>query len=142
MFWKKITIRDQERALVVKNGRFQGIFLPGEYRVFAAPGVSLEIERHNLRDLVFRSRWANYLAQERPEIVEQHFTRVKTSDAEVAMVYVDGELFSVMTPGRSILFWRGAAEVRAEIVEVIAAEAEVPSGMLETLEEMVNVPDM
>jgi regulator of protease activity HflC (stomatin/prohibitin superfamily) len=137
MLWKRIVVGDQERVLVAKNGRFKGIFLPGEYRVFVAPGVSLEVEKHNVRDLVFRSTWADYLAQERLEVAERYFTRVETNDVQVAMVYVDGKLFSVLHPAKRVLYWRGAAEVKAEVVDVIA-EPEVPSEMLSALERLAR----
>lgn len=133
MLWKRIVVGDQERVLMAKNGRWKGIFLPGEYRVFAAPGVCLETEKHNVRDLVFRSKWADYLVKEQPQIAERHFTLVETSERQVGMVYVDGRLFTVLTPAKRVLFWRGQAEVRAELVEVIA-EPEVTSEMLVALE--------
>jgi hypothetical protein len=139
MFWKRIVVGDKERILVAKNGRFQGIFPAGTYRFFVLPGVSLEIERHDINDLVFRSRWATYLAEERPDIVEQHFTRVETNDVQVAMVYVNSELFSVLTPGRRTLFWRGAADVRAEMVDVIGDE-ELSGEALEMLEAAAGWP--
>ena len=121
MLWKRIIVGDQERALITENGRFGGILAPGEYRLVAKPGVSLDVEKHNVRDLVFQSTWADYLAKERPDVAERHFTRVETNHLQVAMVYVDGMLFQVMLPAKRMLFWRGAAAVTAEVVNVIDA---------------------
>lgn len=137
MFWKTIIIGEQERAVVARNGRFKGIFLPGRYRIFAAPGVSLEVEKHSVRDIVFRSKWADYLAGERPEVAERYFTRVETNDVQVAMVYLNGELFSVLTPAKRMLYWRGPAEVRVEIVEVIT-EPELEDEVLRTFERVIE----
>jgi hypothetical protein len=119
MLQKRIIVDDQERALITKNGCFGGILAPGEYRLTTMPSVSLDVEKHNVRDLVFQSVWADYLAKERPEVAERHFTRVETNDLQVAMVFVDGKLFKVMLPAKRLLFWRGAAEVTAEVVNVI-----------------------
>lgn len=138
MLWKRIAVRDEERALVAKNGRFKGIYLPGEYRIFAAPGVSLEIEKHYVRDVAFRSDWSGYLIEERPEIVERYFTRVETNDTQVAMVYVDGKLFSILMPAKRMLFWRGRAEVAAEVIDIIG-EPEIPRPMLAALERVVDI---
>jgi hypothetical protein len=135
MLWKRIIVGDQERALISKNGRFGGIFTPGEYRLFTTPGVSLDVEKYNVRELVFQSTWADYLAKERPDIAERHFTRVETNDLQVAMVYVDRKLFKVMLPAKRLLFWRGAAEVTAEVVNVID-EPEVPAQKLPALERL------
>jgi hypothetical protein len=121
MLWKQIIVGDQERALITKNGRFGGILAPGEYRLVTKPGVSLDVEKHNVRDLVFQSTWAEYLAEERPDVAERHFTLVETNHLQVAMVYVDGMLFQVMLPAKRMLFWRGAAAVTAEVVNVIDA---------------------
>lgn len=71
MFWQRVVVRDRERLLIAKNGRFERILLPGEYRIRVAPYVSFEREKHNIGDLVFRSSWADYLLRMRPEVVDQ-----------------------------------------------------------------------
>jgi len=129
MFWKRIVISNQERVLVAKNGRFGGIMLPGEYRMFVAPGVSLELERHDIGKLVFESVWADYVANQRPKVVKRHFTLVETNDRQVAMIYVNGRLFKVLTPAKRLLFWRGPAEVTAELIDVIADPGNPPENV-------------
>ncbi len=119
MLSKRIIVGEHERALISKNGRFGGILAPGEYRLFILRGVSMNVEKYNVRDLVFQSAWGDYLAEERPEVVERYFTRIETNDLQVAMIYVDGQLFKVMLPAKRLLFWRGEAEVTAEVVNVI-----------------------
>jgi len=119
MLSKRIIVKEQERAIITKNDRFGGILAPGEYRLFLTPDVSLKVEKFNVQELVFQSTWADYLATERPDITDRYFTRVETNDLQVAMIYVDGELFNVMLPAKRMLFWRGALEVTAEVVNVI-----------------------
>jgi regulator of protease activity HflC (stomatin/prohibitin superfamily) len=109
--------------LVAKNGRFDAILTPGTYRVFAVPGVSVEVEKFNVRDLVFTSAWTDYLVKERRDVVERHFTLVETNDVQVAMVYADRKLYKVLTPAKRVLFWRGPVDVTAEVVDVIAEPA-------------------
>jgi len=135
MLWKRILVGDQERALITKNGRFAGILAPGEYRLFVMPGVSLNVEKYNVRDLVFQSTWADYLAKERPEVADRHFTRIETNDLQVAMIYVDGKLYKVMLPAKRMLFWRGAVDGTAEVVNVID-EPQVPAQKLPALERL------
>ncbi len=129
MLWKRIIVGDGERALVTKNGRFGGILSPGEYRLFVTAGVSLGVEKHHVREIVFQSAWAEYLAKERPDVAERHFTRVETNHLQVAMVYLDGKLFQVMLPAKRMLFWRGVVEVTAEVVNVID-DPQVPAQKL------------
>ena len=57
MLFKRIVVGDQERFLITKNGRFAGILLSGEYRMFVPPGVVLVAEKFNLRTPVFESTW-------------------------------------------------------------------------------------
>jgi len=71
MLWKRIFVGDQERVLVVKNGRFETILEPGDYRLFEGPLSTVAIETHNVRNLVFQSNWADFLIKERPAVVER-----------------------------------------------------------------------
>ncbi|HWF48753.1 MAG TPA: slipin family protein [Bryobacteraceae bacterium] len=135
MLWKRIIVGDQERVLITKNGRLRGILSPGDYRLLVPPGVSLEAERYNVRNAIFESAWSDYLVKERPELAEQHFVRVETNDLQVALVYVDGKLLTVLPPAKRVLFWRGVSEIKAEIVDVIA-QREIPAEELPALERM------
>lgn len=135
MLWKRIVVGDQERVLVAKNRRFDRILTPGTYRVFTAPGVSLCVEKFNVRDLVFQSTWTDYLVKERPDVTERHFTLVETSDVQVAMVYADGKLYKVLTPAKRVLFWRGPVEITAEVVDVVA-EPVIPRDKIAALERL------
>ena len=118
MLWKRILVRDHERTLVAKNGKFHAILTPGKHVVFTWPGVWLQLETFDVRDLVFRSTWKHYLVRKRPDIVAEHFHVVRTNRVQVAMVYADGKLIQVLAPGRRVLFWRGYANITAEIVNV------------------------
>jgi hypothetical protein len=133
MLWKRMLVGSQERVLVIKNGRFEAILAPGEHRMFVAPWVSLEFERHNVRDLVFRSMWIDCLIKERPDVIERQFTLVETNEVQVGIVYIDGKLFQVLAPAKRVLFWRGEATVTAELVEVIG-ETQISFPNLRALE--------
>ena len=141
MFWKRVVAGPHERVVVAKNGRFHQLLFPGTHFLWVAPGVCLEIERHAADEMVFRSKWADSLIRERPDVAERHFVNIATNNMQLAMVYVDGKLFAVLTPAKRILFWRGAAEIRAEIVDVIAdlasdsdSDSEIEQAMLAALE--------
>jgi regulator of protease activity HflC (stomatin/prohibitin superfamily) len=135
VLWKRIFVGDQERVLVVKNGRFETILEPGDYRLFESPLSTVAIETYNVRTLVFQSDWTDFLIKERPAVVERYFTKVETSDAEVAIVFVNGKLFTVTPPAKRVLFWKSAAEMRAEVINV-AERPEVPRERLAALERL------
>ena len=66
MLWKRIFVGDQERVLVVKNGRFETIIEPGDYRLFESPLATVAIETYNVRNLVFQSDWTDFPIKDRP----------------------------------------------------------------------------
>ncbi len=133
MLWKRVIVGDQERVLIAKNGHFSGILEPGQHRVFVVPGVSLKTERHNVRDLVFQSKWVDYLVKEQPELAERYFTRVETSDLQIAVVYVNNQLWEVLLPAKRVLYWRGLAEITAEVIDVIS-QREIPASAFSLIE--------
>lgn len=133
MFWKRIKVGDRERVVVTRNGRFDRILEPGDYNLLAPPGTRLETETYRTDAVVFTSDWAPFLVEERPDVVERYFVVVKTGDTDIALVSVDGRLFQVLEPARRMLYWKGAAQVTAEVVNVID-EPEVPAEKLPALE--------
>lgn len=126
MLWKRIVVRHRERVLLFKDERFNGILTPGVHRFLVTSHEALETEKHHLDELIFQSIWTNYLLEEKPEIANRHFTVVETSSTQVAMVYVNGALFTVLVPQKRLLFWRDAALVTAEIVNVIGEPEQQP----------------
>ena len=117
MRWKRVTVGDQERLLMARNGRFAAILRPGDYRFTALDKI--DIEKHDIRDLVFRSLWFSFLIENRPDVIKRHFVKIETSDTQVGLVYVNGNLYEVLTPAKRLLLWREAATVSAEMVDVI-----------------------
>ena len=133
MFWKRVLVGDQERVLVIRKGRPCSILMPGKHHVFFVRRTSVQVEKHDVRDLVFQSKWTDDLVEMRPELAAVHFVTVETNSVQVGIVYLDARLFAVMTPGQRLLFCRGVGEVSAELIDVIA-EPELPSHMLKNLE--------
>jgi regulator of protease activity HflC (stomatin/prohibitin superfamily) len=126
---RRILVGDQERVLLIRKGRFERILDPGEYWVW---GTGLTLETHNVREVQVASPWADYLAKERREIAERYFTIVETSDAQVAVVYVDGKLALTVAPGKRLMFWRGPMAVAAEVIAV-KDHPEVAAELLQAL---------
>ena len=126
LFWKRVILGDQERAVVTRKGRFDRILGPGEHVLF---GRGIEVERHSVRELVFASEWADFLAKQAPETVAAHFTKVETGDREVALVRFDGKLARVLGPASRVLYWRGPVEITAEVIDA-REKPEVPADLV------------
>jgi len=104
---------------------------PGEYWIFTL-GQGVEIERYNIKDLVFAGVWADYLVKERPEMAARFFTVVDTDDSQVAVLYLDGKLTRVVKPGTRVLFWRDAVNVTFDLIDV-RKQPEVPAQLVPAL---------
>jgi hypothetical protein len=118
MLWKKVIVKDRERILLFKDKQFSRILMPGVHRILVSSDEALETEKHHVDDLTFRSNWADYLLSEEPDVARRHFICVETNDTQIAMVYVNGQLFTALVPAKRLLFWRDAAEVTAEVVDL------------------------
>src|ERR1700692_2877425 len=121
----RIIVGDNERVLLVRNKRFSRILGPGNYWIFTL-GAGIGQERHNIRDLVFTSEWADFIVKERPDVAAAYFTVVETSDSQVAVIAVERKLVRVIAPGKRVLFWRGVLDVTFELIDVREAP-EVPA---------------
>src|SRR5207247_9747359 len=102
---------------LILHERVRDILAAGEYWIFTL-GQNIELERANVKGLVFASEWADYMVKEKPELVSRYFTVVDTNDSQVAVVFVDGKLTRVIGPGKRVLFWRGVGELAFELIDV------------------------
>src|SRR5690349_19939044 len=110
---RKILVSDNERVLVIRKRRFENILGPGEYWIFA---FGVELVRFDISGLVFVNEWADFIVTQKPELAAHYFTVVETTDAQVAVVYLDGKVARVIAPAKRVLFWRGAVEVTFALI--------------------------
>src|ERR1044071_2627373 len=128
---RRILIGDNERVLVIRKRRFADILEPGERWMFTL-GQGIELERYNVRELVYSGEWADYIANSQPELGSRFFTVVETSDAQVAIVYLDGRPARVIGPSNRVLFWKGPVNVTFDRIDV-RENPEVPTRLLPAL---------
>jgi len=131
LFLRRVLVGDQERVLVIRNGRFERMLGPGAHNVWAF-GAAVELERHNVKEVLFEGPWVNHLVKVRPDVTAEHFTVVETKDSQVAVVSLDGKVARGFFPGSRALFWRGPVEVSVEVFDA-HAEPEVPARLITTL---------
>jgi regulator of protease activity HflC (stomatin/prohibitin superfamily) len=131
LFWKKVYVGDQERALVTRRGRFVAILTPGTYWLFRA---GLKVNTYNLAEKVFQGEWAEYFLRARPDVVAQNFTEVATGNTEVALIEAEGRVAGLLGPGRRVLYWK-SARVTAEVFDT-AREIDVPGRLVAMAERL------
>jgi regulator of protease activity HflC (stomatin/prohibitin superfamily) len=120
---RRVFVGDNERVFLIRNGRFEDMLGPGDYWIF---GFGVELERHDVKEIVLNSSWKEFLAKERWAIVSRYFTLVETGDSEVAVVYFDDKVSRVIAPGQRVLFWNGPVAVTYDLIDA-QENAQVPA---------------
>jgi len=131
MLFRRILVGDNERVLVIRKRRFSTILAPGEYRIFTL-GRGVEFERHNTKELILCSDYADTIARRFPDLAALHFTVIETGESQVAVVYLDGRLSRVIPPATRVLYFKGAIEVAFTLIDILA-ETEVPGRLVSAL---------
>ncbi|MCI4663020.1 MAG: slipin family protein [Neomegalonema sp.] len=131
----RLTISENERALVLVQGRFSDILTPGEH-VLRSAGKAVEIERHALGNPDFSSSYAQALFRERPDLVEAHLTEIRTSADEIALITRNGQPDSLLGPDERRVVWTAAGPWTIERFDVREAQ-EIPAALARRIERLI-----
>lgn len=104
--WTRVTVTENERALVMLRGRFAAILGPGRHMLKNARDT--QVEMHNISKAVFSSAYDAALFRERPDLAAAHLTEVRTAAGEVAVVLRDGRPLDVLRPEGRLVVWTAA----------------------------------
>ena len=110
---KRISISQQERGLKLCDGNFETILEPGVYHIFD-PFERVEMRLYDVTVPEFEHPRVDLFVQESRETILKHFQVVELSDREVGVVFKNGRLSGVLSPGKRQLYWRGPVEIRVE----------------------------
>lgn len=100
----RVVVNEGERVLVSMNGRYKGLYGPGEHvfltrnRRFDA--ASFEIAGGTAADPAILS-----LLREHSELAEGALMEVRTGAGETAAIFRDGMLFGLMKPEKRSILW-------------------------------------
>ncbi len=126
-----IQIQANERALMFQAGKLIKLLTAGKYSFFD-PQKEILIEKHSLETPYFESKYIKTLLKEYPQIVEQYFTLVDIQDGEVAIIYINGKILTMLSPGQTKLFWKELEEITVEKIN-LATDYEISSQKLDLL---------
>ena len=127
LLWTQVTVPESERAIVLVNGKLETILRPGRYS-FARFGQELSVEGHEFRLPILNSVYEQALLKDKPQLVAEHFTELRTGAHEMAVIYRDGRLYFVMKPDTRALFWTDAGPWTMEVIDVSSSLA-VPEAL-------------
>lgn len=111
-----IDVKDGERAFLSRNGRFERLLEPGQFRVMDWKGA-LSAEVVKVTRAEFPAERALMFEKMHPEISEEHFEIVQTAANEVALISFDGEPFHIVRPNTTRAFWKTLTQIDVERID-------------------------
>jgi regulator of protease activity HflC (stomatin/prohibitin superfamily) len=115
----RVTVKDGERALLLRNGRFERALEPGRYRLFD-PARELVAEIFAVVRADFPADRYAVLKAARPDLVADLFEAVETKAGELAVVSYDGRPVHLLGPWTTRVFWKVATKVDVERIDAAA----------------------
>ena len=113
----RLTVKDGERAFLMRNGRFERVLGPGRHKLFD-PLRGLAVELHQVVRAEFPADRFAVLKTARPDLAAEMFEPVETKAEELAIVSLDGRPLHLMSPWQTRVFWKVATRVEAERIDV------------------------
>jgi len=114
-----VTVKDGERALLTRNGRFERVLEPGRHRLFD-PARELVAEVFAIVRAEFPSDRYAVLKAAHPDLAATLFEAVETKAGELAVVSYDGPAAHLVGPWTTRVFWKVATKIDAERIDVAA----------------------
>jgi len=128
---QRVTVKKNERGLLLRNGDFERVLQPGTHWLVAGLDT-LQVERFALEQPAFTHAVADYLMAKEPQVVAAEFVRVELNERQVGLRTENGTLVEVLAPATRRLYWKGLVDVQIEVID-IAASAEVPAAVVARL---------
>lgn len=131
MMFKRVTVKKNERGVLLRNGDFQRVLQPGTHWLFAGMD-QLEVQLFALEQTAFTHALGDYLMAKEPGVVAAEFVRVELTEHQVGLRSENGALVEVLAPATRRLYWKGLVDVQVEVTD-ISASAEVPAAVVARL---------
>jgi len=131
---KRVTVKKNERGLLLRNGDFERVLQPGTHWLF--DGIDhLGVETFALEQPAFTHGLADYLMAKEPGVVAAEFVRVELTETQVGLRSENGALVEVLAPATRRLYWKGQVDVKVEVIAIdgAAESAEVPAAVVARL---------
>ena len=132
LFKFKIVVKDDERAFLFRDGRFERLLGPGRFIAFDY-GRRLTAETVKVVRAEIAADKALLFAKSHPAVAAEHFEIVQAGANEVAIVSLDGEPKHLVVPNTTRAFWKTLTRVDVERIDA-AAEVRVAKRHLDKLD--------
>ena len=131
MEFKRVTVKKNERGLLLRNGDFERVLQPGTH--WLASGLDrLRVELFSIEQAAFTHPLSDYLLAKEPAVVEAEFVRAELTETQVGLRTENGVLVEVLAPATRRLYWKGLVDVCVEVID-ITDSAELPAALVQRL---------
>lgn len=130
--WSQVIVRDDERAFLSRDGKFEKLLRPGRHTEFDWDS-RLSAEVMKVVRAEFPADRALLFEKTHPALAEEHFEIVQAGPNEVAIVSFDGEPRHLVMPNTTRAFWKTLTRVDVERVDT-ASEMRVAKRHLDKLD--------
>lgn len=128
----KVVVKDDERAFLMRGGRFVRLLEPGTFSAFDLRGeYSADVVKAVRADLPAEK--ALLLEKMHPLVADENFVIVQAGPNEVAIVSYDGEPVQLVLPNTTRAFWKALTQVDVERIDT-AAEIRVAKRHLDKID--------
>ncbi len=127
MKYKRVTVKKNERGILLRNGDFERVLQPGRHNLFSLSDA-LRVETFALEQPAFVHGLTDYLMAMEPEVVAAEFVRVELGETQAGLRSENGVLAEIMAPGTRRLYWKGLVDVQVEVID-LTASVELPAGV-------------
>jgi regulator of protease activity HflC (stomatin/prohibitin superfamily) len=115
-FWFEVVIKDDERGLLMRSGRFEKLLEPGKSTIFdlfrELSGEVVKVVRAEIP-----AEKALLLARTNPELAAANFAVIQAGANEVALVFFDGDPKHLVLPNTTRVFWKTLTKVDVERID-------------------------
>lgn len=116
---KTFVIAENQRGLLIEDGRVTDILSPGRYRLW--DWLNRKRVESFVATGVFASPWAEIIEKRHPQLAEGNFVSVRPREGEVSVVWIDQRAAYVVRAGQAVHVWCAMDEVRVETFDATAA---------------------
>jgi regulator of protease activity HflC (stomatin/prohibitin superfamily) len=128
----KVVVKDEERAILTRDGRFERLLGPGRFTAFD-PGRHLAAEVIKVVRAELATEKALLLEKTQPQVAAENLVLVQPAAGEVAIVSFDGEPKHLVLPNTTRAFWKTLTLVEVETIDT-ASEVRIQKRHLDRLD--------
>lgn len=117
MIRKEFIVAENQRGLLVKDGRLIRMLDPGRHMLW-------DWDNRLRAEIVpaqgnFASPWAAIIEKLHPALAAEYFEIVRPAEGQAAVVWLDGRAALIVRPGQAVHIWKVLNDVRVETFDVL-----------------------